>query len=315
MPLHPELEAFLELAELGREQGRPLLHQLPPADARAQYDTTSLVLESDPAEVALVQDLSIDTRDGHVLAARLYRPAGLADRAPVLLYFHGGGYCVGGLDSHDGLCRALATLAPCAVFSVAYRLAPEHRFPTAVNDARDSHDWLRRHADTLGLDISRLAVGGDSAGATLATTLCLALRDEGAALPCAQVLLYPCTAPEQDTPSHRAHGQGLLLESETLQWMYTNYLRSPGDRQDWRFAPLLAPRLDAMPPVFIALAEYDPLLDEGLAYAERLTQAGVPVRTTVYEGMVHDFARLADITDGAEQVRQDIGTVLNGAWR
>lgn len=315
MPLHPDLQAFLELAELGREQGRPRLHQLSPADARVQYDTTSLVLESDPADVALVRELSIENRNGHALAARLYRPAGLADPAPVLLYFHGGGYCVGGLASHDGLCRALAALTPCAVLSVAYRLAPEHHFPAAVHDARDGHDWLRQHAATLGLDAARLSVGGDSAGATLATTLCLALRDEGAGLPCAQVLLYPCTAPEQDTPSHRAHGQGLLLERETLQWMYTHYLRSPGDRQDWRFAPLLAPRLDGLPPAFIALAEYDPLLDEGLAYADRLAQAGVPVRIEVYDGMVHDFARLADITDGAAQVRQDIAKMLNGAWR
>ena len=311
MPLHPDLEAFLELAELGREQGRPALHELPPTEARMQYDATARMLECDPLDVDLVQDLSIDSRDGQRLAARLYRPAGLPDPAPVLLYFHGGGYCVGGLESHDALCRALAATTPCAVLSVAYRLAPEHRFPTAVHDARDSHDWLRREAAALRLDTRRLAVGGDSAGATLATTLCLALRDEGAPLPCAQVLLYPCTAAEQDTASHQAHGRGLLLESDTLQWMFGHYLRTPGDRQDWRFAPLRAPRLDGLPPAFIALAEYDPLLDEGLDYGEKLAQAGVPVRTQVYAGMVHDFARLADITEGAAQLRGDIAAMLN----
>ena len=280
-----------------------------------QYDATARMLEGDPVEVDQVRDLGIPCRDGHAIEARLYRPAGLPTPAPVLLYFHGGGYCVGGLDSHDALCRALAELTPCAVLSVAYRLAPEHRFPTAVDDARDSHDWLRREATALGLDTQRLAVGGDSAGATLATTLCIALRDEHAALPSAQVLLYPCTAAQQDSPSHQAHGHGLLLESDTLQWMFDNYLRSPDDRQDWRFAPLLAERLDALPPAFIALAEYDPLCDEGVAYGDRLAQAGVPVRTQVYEGMVHDFARLADITDGAAQVREDIAAVLNTAWR
>jgi acetyl esterase len=315
MPLHPDLEAFLELAELGREQGRPALHELPPAEARVQYDATARMLEGGPVEVDQVRDLPIPCRDGHAIAARLYRPAGLATPAPVLLYFHGGGYCVGGLDSHDALCRALAALTPCAVLSVAYRLAPEHRFPTAFHDARDSHDWLRREAATLGLDTERIAIGGDSAGATLATTLCLALRDEGQPLPSAQVLLYPCTASEQDSPSHQAHGRGLLLESDTLQWMFGHYLRSPDDRSDWRFAPLQAERLEALPPAFIALAEYDPLRDEGLAYGDKLARAGVPVRTRVYEGMVHDFARLADITNGATQVREDIATVLASAWR
>jgi acetyl esterase len=315
MPLHPDLEAFLELAAAGRS--RPL-RGLTPALARAEYDRASLEIDTPGETVGPVENLEIPCRDGHGMPARLYFPSApeTADgKPPALLYFHGGGYTVGGLDSHDSLCRALARRAPCAVLSAAYRLAPEHKFPTACHDAEDAYRWLLENGALRGIDAERLAVGGDSVGGTLAAGLALAARDGDFPAPAAQILLYPCTGADQDTGSHRRYASGYLLEAETLQWMFRNYLRGAADRKDRRFAPLEADDLGGLPPAFIALAEYDPLVDEGVAYAERLRAAGVATRLEIYAGMVHDFARLGNIVpEAADRVRSDIARALADAF-
>jgi len=186
-----------------------------------------------------VETLSLSCRDGHFALTRLYRgaPAG-GKPQPALLYFHGGGYVLGGLDSHDSLCRDLAYEARCCVLAVDYRLAPEHKFPTAFQDAEDAHGQLLDRGAEWGIDIRRLAVGGDSVGGTLATALCIAARDAGRRQPLLQMLLYPCTSARQDTDSHRRLASGHLLEHATLQWMFGHYLRDEADRLDWRFAPL-----------------------------------------------------------------------------
>ncbi|MDP1786273.1 alpha/beta hydrolase [Nitrosomonas sp.] len=318
MPLDPDLAAFLELVEANIISGeKPEMHTLTPEKARREYDVSTQFLDVPGIPVGSITTLSIPCRDGQSINARLYKPAQLietADPLPVLLYFHGGGYCIGGLDSHDSLCRSLAELTPCCVLNVAYRLAPEHRFPTAVYDAQDAYQWVLSAGSDYDLDVTRIAVGGDSAGGTLATGLTIAAHTENWPQPVRQVLLYPCTSVWQNTESHRRFAQGYLLEAKTLQWMFTNYLRTDADRADWRFAPLQASDLGDLAPVFLVLAEYDPLLDEGIAYAEKLRAAGIPTLVKIYSGMTHDFARLGNIVNEADQVRKDIARELANAF-
>jgi len=282
-----------------------------------EYDASTQVLDVPGPTVGSVITISIPCRDGQSINARLYLPIEFIEESgpfPVLLYFHGGGYCIGGLDSHDSLCRSLAALTPCCVLNVAYRLAPEYRFPTAVYDAQDAYQWVLSSGFEYDLDVTRLAVGGDSAGGTLATGLAISARDEKWPQPVYQVLLYPCTSVWQNTPSHRRFMQGYLLEAETLQWMFTNYLSVETDRTDWRFAPLQADNLHYLAPALLALAEYDPLLDEGVTYGYKLKAAGVSTQIKIYSGMTHDFARLGNIVNEADQVRKDIARELANAF-
>lgn len=313
MPLHPDLEAFLELAALAEEDGRPPMSELAPAEARASYDQSTLALDGVGPHLQ-TEDITFEARDGAALRARLFRGAAAVTPLPTLLYFHGGGYVVGGLDSHDALCRALAHGASCAVLAVDYRLAPEHKFPTAFHDAEDAALWLSRHGGAHGLDTTRIAYGGDSVGGTLASALTIAARRAGRAQPLLQVLLYPCASTHQDSDSHHRYARGHLLEQRTLQWMFGHYLRSPDDRHDWRFAPLAAQDLSGLAPVHIVLAEYDPLVDEGVAYAQRLRDAGVHTELEMYEGMVHDFARLSQVVEQADTVRASIARALVAAF-
>ena len=318
MSLDPDLAAFLDLVEASVISGEtPLMHTLSPQRARIEYDNATRILDMPGPPVANITDIAIVCRDGESIDARLYKPVEFADAAgpfPVLLYFHGGGYCVGGLDSHDSLCRSLAALTPCCVLNVAYRLAPEYRFPTAVHDAQDAYQWILSNGSQYALDNNRLAVGGDSAGGTLATGLALIAREEKWPQPIYQILLYPCVSARQDTESHRHFAEGYLLEEKTLQWMFMNYLRNEIDQTDWRFAPLQATDFDHLAPAFLTLAEYDPLVDEGMMYADKLKAAGVSTRLKIYSGMIHDFARFGNIVQEAYQVRKDIADVLREAF-
>ncbi|SNX59033.1 acetyl esterase [Nitrosomonas ureae] len=314
MPLDEDLAAFLELVEKSIICGETTpMHLLAPEKARLDYDLSTQILDVSGPAVASVTEISILCRDGGSINARLYKPiefAQVTDPRPVLLYFHGGGYCIGGLESHDSLCRSLAALTPCYVLNVAYRLAPEYRFPTAVQDAQDAYQWVISTGAEFSLDPSRLAVGGDSAGGTLATGLTINAREEMWPQPVCQILLYPCTSAWQDTESHRRFAQGYLLEEKTLQWMFMNYLRDKPDRTDWRFAPLQADNLCNLASAFLLLAEFDPLLDEGIEYADKMKTAGVSTRVKIYPGMIHDFARLGNIVNEAHQVRKDIADAL-----
>jgi acetyl esterase len=208
----------------------------------------------------------------------------------VLLYLHGGGFTVGSVDTHDILCRELAELSGWAVLSLGYRLAPEHRFPVAADDAWAALRWLAAQRSALGLSDARLAVGGDSAGGTLATVNAIRARDAG--LPLAlQLLFYPGTAARQDSDSHRRYGRGLVLEAAHIEYFFDQYIAA-SDRDDWRFAPLNAPDLEGLAPAWIALAECDPLFDEGIAYADKLRAAGVPVELEVWRGVTHEFIKM-----------------------
>ena len=194
------------------------------------------------------------------------------------------------LETHDSLCRQLALRSGGAVVALDYRLAPEHRFPTAVEDAWAALRWLHEHAAALGLDGTRLAVGGDSAGGTLAAVCALHARDHGLAL-ALQLLITPGTAAHADTASHRLFANGFLLDAATIDWFFEHYIEH-AHRRDWRFAPLNTPTLDGVAPACVVLAECDPLVDEGLAYADRLRAAGVPVTLELYRGLTHDFIKM-----------------------
>lgn len=314
MSLHPELNAFLDLAEESQAEGPGPFYLSTPAQAREAFERTTRQLRWDaPADVQCAAH-SFTTRDGATLALRLYRPATASTQAlPVLVYFHGGGYVVGSLDSHDGVCREFCARTPCAVLSVGYRLAPEHTFPTPLNDGADALDWLARKAGAEGLDLSRVAFGGDSVGATLATVLALQSALEPALLavkPCFQLLCYPVTDASASSPSTELFGEGYLLESETLEWFYRHYANEPTDRLDWRFSPLLAPGCPGLAPALIALAGHDPLLDEGRAYARRLQAQGVSVELIEYTGLIHDYLRLQSVVPEIDEVYGQLSQAL-----
>ncbi|HET6599889.1 MAG TPA: alpha/beta hydrolase, partial [Burkholderiaceae bacterium] len=219
-----------------RRAARPPFHTMSVPDARRAYETASEILELPRAPLARVEDIRIPAADGTLLAARLY--ASSSGPLPVLLYLHGGGFTIGNLETHDSLCRQIARRSGAAVVALDYRLAPEHRFPCAVEDAWAAMRWLSEHGDRLGLDAARLAVGGDSAGGTLAAVCAIHARDIGLAL-CAQVLITPGTTAFADTPSHRRFAHGYLLEAEGIAWFFDQYI-DPRQRSDWRFAPLEA---------------------------------------------------------------------------
>jgi len=291
---------------------RPPLHTLTPAQARAAYEAGAGVLEIARPALARVEDVSIAVRGGAAVPARLYAPS--AEQLPVLVYFHGGGFTIGSIDTHDVLCRQLSHLAGCAVVSVGYRLAPEFKFPTAAHDAWDALQWLAgQGAHTLGLDVRRLAVGGDSAGGTLAAMCALLARDAGLAL-ALQLLFYPGCAAHQDTPSHRRFAKGFVLDEVDIAWFFNHYLPSPAEREDWRFAPLLAEQVDGVAPAWFGLAECDPLVDEGLLYADKLRAAGVPVDLELYRGVTHEFIKMGRAIAEARHAHADAARALRHAF-
>ena len=290
---------------------RTPFHAMTPAEARAAYDKAAEVLEPPRAALARVEDFHIPAADGTPLPARLYAPS--REPLPVLLYLHGGGFVIGGLETHDSLCRQLALRSGGAVVALDYRLAPEHRFPTAVEDAWAAMRWLARQATTLGLDGSRLAVGGDSAGGTLAAVCALHARDVGLPLSL-QLLITPGTTAHADTPSHHLFANGFLLDAANVQWFFDHYI-DHHHRRDWRFAPLLADDLDGVAPACVLLAECDPLVDEGLAYADRLRMSGVPVTLELYRGLTHDFIKMGRALKEAAQALTVAADALQESWK
>ena len=292
--------------------GHPPLHTLSPAAARAAYEAGSGVLEVDRAALARVEDFHIPARDGHGMPARLYAPSE-ATGLPVLLYLHGGGFTIGSIATHDVLCRELARLSGGMVVSLEYRLAPEHRFPVASNDAWDALAWLAAHADTLGADRARLAVGGDSAGGTLAAVNAILARDAGVPL-ALQLLFYPGCAAHQDTPSHATYARGLVLEEPAIRWFFGNYVTTHAQREDWRFAPLHADDVDGVAPAWVGLAECDPLVDEGIQYADKLRAAGVAVDLEIYRGVTHEFIKMGRAIPEARQAHADAAAALRRAF-
>ena len=295
--LHPQARALLRLSE---EKGVPPTHTLTPVEARAFYRERRTFTQPDPPEVASVRDLQAPGPAGPI-PLRAYRPAGVPADAvlPVLVYYHGGGWVIGDLDTHDVLCRQLCNLSGCAVVSVNYRMAPEHRFPLAVDDAMAATRWVRAQAQALKVDASRLAVGGDSAGGNLAAVVALAARDEGD-LPIAfQLLIYPATDQRRGAPSHAANGQGYLLTKETMDYFHDHYIPDARQDLDWRASPLLHANHAKLPPAFVLTAGYDPLRDEGLQYAQKLSEAGNRAALVNFERQIHGFILMGRVLDEA----------------
>jgi len=324
MSHHPNPRSLLTTAMRGvldriTRAGHPPMHVLSPTQAKQAYEAGAGVLDIPSHKLVRVDDLKIPARDGFELRARLYAPASEAPM-PVLLYFHGGGFTVGSVATHEPLCRHLAHLAHCAVVSVDYRLAPEWQFPTAVHDAWDSLAWLRDNAAALRLDGSKIALGGDSAGGTLAAVTAISARDAGWPL-ALQLLFYPGTAGHQNTTSHKTFAKGFLLEEAHITYFFNHYLRTPQDRDDWRFAPLdgvdeagQVRELDGVAPVWIGLAECDPLADEGVQYADRLRMAGMPVDLEIYAGVVHGFIQFGRAIPQALTAHNDAARALRRAF-
>jgi acetyl esterase len=276
--------------------GRPPIETMTPAQARAVYLAAKPILQPDPEPVVEARELEAEGPAGPI-PLRLYRgqPAANAARQPVLVYFHGGGWVIGDLESHDQLCRALANAVPCTVIAVHYRLAPEHKFPAAVEDAIAATRWIASHADLLQVDPKRLAVAGDSAGGNLSAVVSLTLRDSDGAKPVFQFLIYPGTDMAMQTASIGRHADQLPLTRKAMQWFIDHYLRGPQDVSDWRASPLRAPNLAGLPPTLVITASFDPLSDEGEAFAQALADAKVPVSLERFAGQIHGFITMGRI--------------------
>ena len=295
--LHPQARALLDFIAA---RGVPPTHTLDAVDARAFYRERRAVTQPEPAAVAEVRELSAPGAAGPI-PLRLYRPAGSQVGAvlAVLVYYHGGGWVIGDLDTHDVLCRALCNAAGCAVVAVDYRLAPEHRFPAAFDDALAATRWVRQEAASLGVDAERLAVGGDSAGGNLAAAVAIAARDAGD-LPIAfQLLIYPATDQRRGHTSHSINGQGYLLEKPTMDYFHDHYLIDARSDLDWRASPLLHDELSKLPPALVLTAGFDPLRDEGLAYADALSAAGNAASCVCFERQIHGFVTMGRVIDEA----------------
>ena len=300
--LHPQARALLRLME---ERGVPPTHTLTPADARAFYRERRTFTQPQPPEVGAVRDLQAPGPAGPI-PLRSYRPAGSQADAvlPVLVYYHGGGWVIGDLDTHDVLCRQLCNLSGCAVIAVDYRMGPEHRFPAAVDDCLAATRWIRANAQALRIAPDRLAVGGDSAGGNLAAVVALAARDAGD-LPIAfQLLIYPATDQRRGSPSHTSNGQGYLLTKDTMDYFHDHYLPDPAQDLDWRASPLLHANHAGLPPAFVLTAGYDPLRDEGMQYADKLSEAGSRATLVNFERQIHGFILMGRVLDEANTAVQ-----------
>jgi len=296
--LHPQAKFLLNLMI---ERGVPPTHTLCPADARSFYRDRRAVTQPAPPEIAETRDLEASGPLGPI-PLRLYHPMPAAQRSsapPVLVYYHGGGWVIGDLDTHDTLCRQLANASGCAVVAVDYRMGPEHRFPAAVDDCIAATRWVRDHAKDLGVDGERMAVGGDSAGGNLAAVVAIAARDAGD-LPIAyQLLIYPATDQRRGWPSHTSNGQGYLLTKESMDYYHDHYIPDKAQDLDWRASPLLHPDLSKLPPTLVLTAGYDPLRDEGLQYSHKLTEAGNRATHINFERQIHGFITMGKVIDEA----------------
>lgn len=313
MSLDPQAKAVIELVV---KSGRPPYHQLSPKEARQMFRETRPASTPTPPEISAVKDLVAETPAGSI-PLRVYWPAGVAAAAalPVFVYFHGGGWVIGDLETHDVLCRQIAAASGVAVVAVDYRLAPEHKFPAAADDAWAATRWVVAHASELGVDATRLAVGGDSAGGNLAAVVALMARDHGEPAIALQVLTYPVTDVAAESQSYRDFADGYMLTRESMRWFIAHYLKSPDDARDWRASPLRAPSLTGVAPALIVTAGFDPLRDEGEAYAKRLREAGVQVDYVCYGGMIHGFAPMGRLIDTGNRAVAHTAASLRQALR
>ena len=304
MPLDPQVKVILEE---DAARNLPAYHELSPTASRKQ------MLElSAPVDAQLAAECVVDQRitgPGGEIPIRLYYPAGDPPFA-VVVYFHGGGWVIGNLDTHHALCHALSKSSGCLVTAVDYRLAPEHRYPAAVEDAYAATCWVADNAAAIQADARRVAVVGDSAGGTQATVVAMMARDHGKPNIALQILIYPITDHNFDTPSYLKNADGYMLTRNLMKWFWNHYLADENIADDPYVSPLRAVNLTDLPQALILTAEYDPLCDEGEAYARKLQQAGVKVKLTRYDGMIHGFIRMTSRLDKARQALDEVAGTL-----
>jgi len=306
--LDPQARAFLDQLA---SSGQPQLHEMPPEAAREAATGLTAQLGGPPEEVAEVRSLAIPGPAG-TIPARLYIPAAGAKPLPALVYYHGGGFVIGSLDGWDPVMRSLANAGGCAVVSVDYRLAPEHRFPAAVDDAYAAFEYVAQQAGALGIDPKRIAVGGDSAGGNLAAVVSILARDKGGPKIAFQLLVYPVTDQNFERSSYKKYGENHFLSLDMMRWFFGHYT-SGETIGDWRVQPLHAESLRNLPPAHIIVAECDPLHDEGEAYGERLRAEGGTVTFVRYPGMIHGFFTFPAALDQGRQAIADAGAALRSA--
>ena len=312
MAVDPQMQGVLDRIA---KAALPAFYTVSADEARRLYRESRAAFSPAVPEVAEARDLALSGPGGPI-PLRLYRGLGTEAGAllPVLVFFHGGGWTIGDLDTHDIVCRTLANRARCTVFAVDYRMGPEHKFPAAVEDCVAATRWVAGQGAALGVDAARIAVGGDSAGGNLAAVVAITLRDAGGPPLAFQALVYPATDQRMDTASHARLSEGYLLTRDNMLWFRSNYL-SPADYDDWRASPIRAADLARLPPAHIITAGYDPLLDEGRAYSDRLVAAGVPVLYECFEGMTHGFLTMGGVVAAANHALYRIGQSLAQAFR
>jgi acetyl esterase len=316
--VHPQVAAILERAA---NSPLPPYHEVPPAVARRLYRDTRGPLTPEPPAVESAQLLLVpgpigSTGPSGPVPVRSYRPkgAGKDEVLPALVYFHGGGWVIGDLDTHDVVCRTLANGARCALFSVEYRKAPESPFPAAVEDCFSALSFVVANSNSLKINARQIAVAGDSAGGNLATVMALMAREAGGPAISFQALIYPATDQRMGHPSHQRNGEGYLLTRKVMHYFRGHYLPQKSDWADWRASPLLAASLADLPPAFVMTAGFDPLVDEGKAYADRLAKEGVKVEYRNYPDMVHGFITMGRVVDTANAALADCAQALTNAW-
>lgn len=308
MPLDPQAQALLDQFNA---MGGPPLNALSPVDARlAAKALAGLSGQTEP--VAKVEDRTIPGPAGE-LPVRIYTPEG-SGSFPVVVFFHGGGWVIGDLDIQDGPCRTLCNAACCIVVSVDYRLAPEHKFPAAAEDCYAATKWVAANAASLNADATRIAVGGDSAGGNLTAVVAQMARDRGGPNLVFQLLVYPVTDGACDTASYQQNADGYLLTKDMMLWFWDHYTGSGADRRHPQASPLRTQSLCGLAPALVITAEFDPLRDEGEAYAARLRDAGVPVQLTRYNGMIHGFFGMGSLIDQAKTAIAQAADALRSAF-
>ena len=311
MPLDPDAQLVLEMI---RVAGRPPFETLTPDEARQAYINSRRVLQPAAEDVASVRDLAAPGPLGDI-KLRVYHPSGAvpAGKLPALIYYHGGGWLLGDLDSHDVVCRRFANAARCCVVSVDYRMAPEHKFPAAVDDCAAATQWAVAQADALSIDPARVAVGGDSAGGNLAAVMALLARD-GALPPLTfQLLIYPATDMMMTSVSSQTITDGVPLTSKTMRWFIDHYMRNGADARDWRASPLRAADLSGTAQALVLTCACDPLCDEGIAYAQRLEREGVRVTHLHFSDQLHGFMSMGRIIRAADVAIDMMAVVLKKA--
>ena len=283
---------------------------MPYAQGRAVVDQMSEDSEAAPPDVAAVDDGGFAGPDGKIHFRR-YRPLGSASGPlPTLIYYHGGGFVIGNIETHDSTCRRLANKSRCQVISIDYRLAPEHPFPASTDDGIAAFRHIRDNAASFGVDAKRIAVGGDSAGGAIAAVVCQAVRQLGEPMPAFQMLIYPATDARRQTESRRLFAEGYFLTQELMDWFWKAYAPTGTDLADLRLSPLLAKDFAGLPPAFVLTAGYDPLRDEGRAYADRLIDAGVKTTYVNYPGTVHGFFSLTRFLQQGLKANDEAAAVL-----